>query len=111
MSRALALALALAALVPSAPRPAAAQDDWEVERDPFDKKVVARYKRILATNPGDRDALARLTRLYRKHRSIAALVAEYEKQVAASPGDAAALLVLGHLALGEGKRDEARGYY
>ncbi|HYU15367.1 MAG TPA: tetratricopeptide repeat protein, partial [Candidatus Acidoferrum sp.] len=104
----LILAATLAPLSP--PHPALAQD-WDVKRDPFDRQVVARYKGILAQNPGDKDALAKLRALYKRHRSIAQLVSEYEKELAAKPDDVSILLVLGHIQLGEGKQQEALGYY
>lgn len=110
--RRLLLAAALLLAAPAAlPEPALAQDDWSVERDPFDRRLIGRYKRILAKNPGDRGALGKLTRLYRRHRSVALLVSEYEKQLAAKPDDFSALVVLAHLHLGEGKRDEAIALY
>jgi tetratricopeptide (TPR) repeat protein len=92
------------------PRLAAAQD-WDVKRDPFDRQVVARYKRILAQSPGDRDALSKLRGLYKKHRSVGQLIGEYQKAVAARPNDFAALMVLGHLQLGESRQDEALATY
>ena len=111
--RALLCLLTLAAVVAplSAPRPALAQGDWDVKRDPFDKQVVARYKRILAQNPGDKDALAKLRGLYKRHRSVRLLISEYEKALAGKPDDATTLILLGHLYLGEGKQAEALGYY
>src|SRR5688572_13850682 len=107
--RALLCLLTLAAVVAplSAPRPALAQGDWDVKRDPFDRQVVARYKRILAQNPGDKDALAKLRGLYKRHRSVRLLISEYEKALAGKPGDATTLILLGHLYLGEGKQAEA----
>ena len=104
--------LALAAGAPAlAPRAARAQDDWSVKRNPFDRQVVARYKRILAKNPGDKDALNKLRGLYKRYRSVALLVSEYEKQLAKNPRDFSTLVVLGHLALDEGQRDKALTYY
>jgi HEAT repeat protein/tetratricopeptide (TPR) repeat protein len=108
--RAILLAVAVAAPI-LAPAPAAAQDDWAVSRDPFDPKVIGQYKAVLAKNPGDKDALARLTRLYKKHRTLALLVGEYEKAVERDPKNAAALIVLGHLALADGKAEAAAAHY
>ncbi|HKE15331.1 MAG TPA: HEAT repeat domain-containing protein [Kofleriaceae bacterium] len=111
--RALVCLLTLAATLTSlpAPRSALAQGDWDVKRDPFDRQVVARYKRILAQNPGDKDALGKLRGMYKRYRSVGLLISEYEKALAAKPGDFAILVVLGHLELGEGKQAEALGYY
>jgi tetratricopeptide (TPR) repeat protein/HEAT repeat protein len=107
MLAALVAALALGAVPPRA----AAQDDWDVKRDPFDKAVVAGYKRILARNPNDKQALDRLKGLYKRYRSIRQLIGEYEKELAKKPTDFAILVVLGHLELAEGKRDEALAHY
>ena len=52
----LALALGVAA-VTALPSAASAQGDWTVKRDPFDRRVIGRYKAILQKNPADRDAL------------------------------------------------------
>ena len=61
-------------------RPALAQPgDWGVTRDPFDKTVVARYKAILAKNPHDATALARLLEMYRRYKTVDLLKDEYQK--------------------------------
>ncbi|MEZ4360007.1 MAG: HEAT repeat domain-containing protein [Kofleriaceae bacterium] len=87
--------LALIAAAPMMPRGAAAQaDDWEVRRDPFDKSVIARYKAILAKQPHDAGALAKLLELYRRYRTVALLKGEYETALAKRPDDWAALVVL-----------------
>src|SRR5262245_50622195 len=104
---ALVAALGLGAGLPRA----GAQDDWDVKRDPFDKQVVAGYKRILARNPNDKQALDRLKGLYKRYRSIGQLIGEYEKELAKRPNDVALLVVLGHLELADGKRDEALAHY
>jgi tetratricopeptide (TPR) repeat protein/HEAT repeat protein len=108
--RALLCLLTLAATLAPLPRPAVAQD-WDVKRDPFDRKVAARYKRILAQNPGDKDALAKLRGMYKRYRSVKQLIGEYEKELAAKPKDFTTLVLLGHLQLGEGKQAEALAYY
>jgi tetratricopeptide (TPR) repeat protein len=104
------LAALLAAEVTAVP-PAAAQDDWDVRRDPFDKSLIARYKRILAKNPSDSGALSKLTRLYARYRSVAQLIKEYEAQLAKNPKSFSTLVVLGHLAAGQGNTDPALSYY
>src|SRR5690606_33713415 len=106
----MALAVALAAPPPGA-APLARAQDWDVKRDPFDRKVVARYKRLLAKNPGDRGALNKLRSLYRRHRSVGLLIQEYEKELAKRPRDFSVLVVLGHLQLAEGKQAEALAFY
>ena len=47
--------------IPGGDQVAAAQPagDWGVQRDPFDRTVIARYKAILASNPHDASALAK----------------------------------------------------
>ncbi len=92
-----ALAAAPAALV-TAPDAAHAQaGDWGVTRDPFDRTVNARYKAILARNPHDGNALARLREAYRRYRKVELLVEEYEAQLGKNPDDVAAMIVLGRL--------------
>jgi hypothetical protein len=71
----LACALALGPLVASA-QPGG---DWGVQRDPFDRAVVARYKAILAGNPHDASALAKVLELYRRYRTVDLLKEEYGK--------------------------------
>jgi tetratricopeptide (TPR) repeat protein len=107
----ISLAALAAALAVAAPTVARAQDDWDVKRDPFDKRVVGKYKAILARNPGDKSALDKLRGLYRKHRSVAQLISEYKKELAKRPDDFAVLVVLGHLYLGQSERDEALAHY
>jgi tetratricopeptide (TPR) repeat protein/HEAT repeat protein len=106
--RLLAASLAtLAVPAVTAPRSAWAQpgDDWDVVRDPFDKTVVARLKGLLARNPSDADALAKLLTLYRRYRSVELLRKEYADALAAKPTDFALLVVSGRLARSE--RDDA----
>jgi len=88
--RRIALLVSLAgALLAAVPAPAAAQagDDWEVKRDPFDAKVVARYKAILAKNPHDAGALAKLLSMYRRYRTVDKLEDEYKKALDKKPAD------------------------
>ena len=106
------LVLAASALAPlTVPGLAQAQGDWRVQRDPFDRRVVARYKQILARNPNDKAALGKLVRLYRRYRSVDQLVKEYEQALARKPDDFAAAVVLGRLALEQGDRDRALSFY
>jgi cellulose synthase operon protein C len=100
----LALALTGASLA-TPPRPAAAApaDDWEVHRDPFDKSVVARYKAILAKQPHDAGALAKLLELYRRYRTVELLKTEVQALLDKNADDWAALVVLAkiHRATGD----------
>src|SRR5213078_3753922 len=75
-------------------------------RDPFDKTVIARYKAILAKDPHDAPALAKLLEMYRRYRTVDLLKEEYGKVLEKSPGDWAALVVLGRLAHATG--DDAK---
>src|SRR5262245_25394359 len=92
----LALALALAA---GAAQPALAQQggDWGVTRDPFDKTVVARYKAILAKNPHDGTALAKLLDMYRRFKTVELLKDEYQKTIDKDQNNWASLVVMGRL--------------
>jgi tetratricopeptide (TPR) repeat protein len=96
----LASSLAADALAPAAAH--AQADDWSVTRDPFDKSVVARLKGILARNPNDGDALAKLLGMYRRYRSVQLLRDEYDAALAKKPGDWSTLVVRGRLALATG---------
>ena len=72
----LACALMLAPIAVASAQPA---DDWGVKRDPFDRTVIARYKAILARNPHDASALAKLLEMYRRYRTVDLLKEEYGK--------------------------------
>lgn len=80
--------------------------DWQVERDPFDDAVVARYKAVLARDPFDR-ALTTLIALYRKHRSVARL----ERELAATRESWATAIVLARLAEARHDKDRALALY
>jgi tetratricopeptide (TPR) repeat protein len=102
----------VAALVLATPAVAVAQgDDWGVTRDPFDKKVVAKLKGILARNPSDADALAKLLTMYRRYRTVAQLRDEYDAALAKKPDDWASLVVLGRIAKGQGDDGTALGLF
>jgi tetratricopeptide (TPR) repeat protein len=71
--------------------------DWGVKRDPFDKGTVARYKSILANNPHDGTALAKLLDMYRRFRTVDLLKEEYGKALEKDAGSWSALVVMGRL--------------
>src|SRR5512141_3253175 len=98
----LACALATAAPLVAAAQPA----DWGVTRDPFDKNVIARYKAILARNPHDASALAKLLEMYRRYRTVDLLKDEYQKQLDKKADDWSSLVVMGRLMHATG--DDAR---
>ena len=89
----LACALVTAVAAPALAQPA----DWGVKRDPFDKSVIARYKAILAKNPHDASALAKLLEMYRRYRTVDQLKEEYQKILDKNGSDWAALVVMGRL--------------
>ncbi|HEY5921851.1 MAG TPA: HEAT repeat domain-containing protein [Kofleriaceae bacterium] len=96
--RRLRLFLALALASASATTPALAQPgDWGVTRDPFDKTVVARYKAILAKNPHDGSALAKLLEMYRRYKTVDLLKDEYQKTLDKDANNWAVLVVMGRL--------------
>ncbi len=97
----LACALAIAPIGPALAQPG----DWGVQRDPFDKNVIARYKAILAKNPHDGSAIAKLLEMYRRYRTVDLLKDEYQKQLDKAEGWAA-LVVIGRLHRATG--DDAR---
>lgn len=86
--------------------PPAHADDWDVKRDPFDQKVIGRYKAVLQSNPHDGGALAKLLELYRRYRTVDLLKGEYQKILDKTPDDWAALVVMGRLQHATG--DDAR---
>jgi tetratricopeptide (TPR) repeat protein len=90
----LTLVVAATASASGLPATAAAQgaDDWSVVRDPFDKSVIARYKAILAKNPHDAGALAKLLEMYRRYRTVDLLRSEYRKLADANNANATAVL-------------------
>ncbi len=88
------LALLLGA---AAPLPAVAQDDWGVKRNPFDRRVVERWKAAAEKNPGDTAAVKKLWSLYRRHSSTEKLIGEYEAKVEKHPDRPRLALLLGHL--------------
>jgi cellulose synthase operon protein C len=71
--------------------------DWGATRDQFDKNVIARYKGILAKNPHDGSALAKLLEMYRRYRTVDLLKEEYQKELDKKADDWAPLVVLGRL--------------
>ncbi|MCA9676893.1 MAG: tetratricopeptide repeat protein, partial [Myxococcales bacterium] len=111
---ALLLSTQLATQLALPSRRAAAQaddDDWSVKRDPFDKAVIAKYKAILARDPHDAGALAKLLSLYRRYRTVELLESEYQKVLDKKPGDFATLVVLGHLRKTQGDQAGALARY
>ncbi|HVV81942.1 MAG TPA: HEAT repeat domain-containing protein [Kofleriaceae bacterium] len=100
--RGLAALVLAAALGPAAAAHAGPADDWSVTRDPFDKGVIARLEGLLARNPNDADALAKLLGMYRRYRTVDLLRQEYDAKLAKSPDDWSTLVVVGRLALAAG---------
>ncbi len=97
----------VAAVLALAPVAASAQPaDWGVTRDPFDKNVIARYKGILAKNPHDAQALAKLLEMYRRYRTVDLLKEDYQKLLDKKADDWASLVVMGRLQHATG--DDAR---
>jgi tetratricopeptide (TPR) repeat protein len=91
--------LLTSALLALAPLSVSAQPagDWGVQRDPFDKAVIGRYKAILARDPHDPSALAKLLELYRRYRTVDLLKEEYQKQLDKKADEWSALVVMGRL--------------
>lgn len=110
MPRALQAAVFLFALLSHA-APTWAKDDWDVQRNPFDPRVVHRYKAILEKNPDDAVALRKLVELYGRHSTTGKLFSEYEAKRQKAPGNPAFALILGHLHRQSGHLDKALPYY
>lgn len=104
------LALTVAAGGPLAPV-AHAQDDWSVQRDPFDPRLIARYKALIERSPDDQAALKKLISLYRRHASVAKLVDEYMARRKKEPDKAVFALLIGHIQRLEGDATAALAAY
>ncbi len=98
-------------MLPARAALAQADDDWSVTRDPFDKAVVGKLKGILARNPNDADALAKLLGLYRRYRTVQLLRDEYDAALVKKPTDWPTLVVLARLARATGDDPAALGFY
>jgi cellulose synthase operon protein C len=109
----LALLLAAVLTVPALAAPAEAacpkqDDDWEVGgKSKIDDCALDAYRKILAKNPFDGDALARLLR----HKKAAKLETEYDAKLAKSPNDYATLIVLARLRKMQGDEPGALAYF
>lgn len=109
LALALAAALSTGTLVASSAR--AQDDDWGVRQNPFDPRIVNRYKAILEKNPSDKAALKKLIDLYTRHSSLDKLVQEYEDKLAKKPDNFAYTMILGHLFRHRAEVAKAVGYY
>jgi HEAT repeat protein/tetratricopeptide (TPR) repeat protein len=89
----------------------AQDDDWEVKQNPFDPRIVNRYKALLEKNPNDAQALKRLIGLYSKYSTLDKLIAEYEAKHAKKPDSFAFAMILGHLHRHRQEVEKALGYY
>lgn len=69
-----------------------ARADWGPKRDPFDRGVIARYQAILAKDPYD-PALTQLAAIYRRYRTIDALIAEYDGKLVDDPNGTVLVIV------------------
>ena len=87
--------IAFAALAAASSRSHA--DDWAIQRNPFDPRLVARYKRLLESQPNSSYALDRIVRLYRTHSTAKRLLAEYEGKARAKPRSFALQVIVGRL--------------
>jgi tetratricopeptide (TPR) repeat protein/HEAT repeat protein len=108
-TRSLCIALALTSLFAMAPR--ARADDWGVRRSAFDPRIVSRYKALLNRRPNDGYAMRKLVSLYKRHRSLTALLNEYRALARARPKTYAFQVILGHLYRKVGKSDKAITHY
>ena len=89
----------------------AQDDDWSVKQNPFDPRIVNRYKALIEKNPNDAAALKKLVGLYAKYSTLDKLVAEYEGKLAKEPGNFAFAMILGHLARQRNDTTRAVAYY
>jgi cellulose synthase operon protein C len=85
------LGLVLLVTVPGVAR--AQDDDWGVKRNPFDRRVVDKWKRVLERDPEDAAAWKTLTDLYRRHSSLDKLAAELAAAEEKKPTYGTALLL------------------
>jgi tetratricopeptide (TPR) repeat protein len=87
----LRVVLAIAVLLAADAARAQKDDDWSVQKNPFDRRVVDRWKAIVLKDPWDAGALKKLTDLYRRYSTADKLIAELE------PTTWNRAVVLGHL--------------
>src|SRR5262249_35429939 len=71
-------------------------EDWGVKRNPFDARIVERWKAVVERDPNDAAAVKKLWELYVRYSKPDKLIAEYEAKLAAHESAKLALL-LGHL--------------
>jgi tetratricopeptide (TPR) repeat protein len=86
-------------------------DDWSVRRDPFDKRIVGRYKALLERRPNDGYALAKLVKLYSRYRTLGALIKEYQNKARRNPKRFSYQVIVGNLYRRSGQREKAIVYY
>jgi Flp pilus assembly protein TadD len=72
-------------------------DDWGVKRDPFDRRVVERWRAVAEKNPDDAAAVKKLWSLYARHSSTDKLIAEAAARAEKNPDKPKLALLLGHL--------------
>jgi tetratricopeptide (TPR) repeat protein len=89
----------------------AGADDWEIRRSDFDPRIITRYKGMLARSPNDGYALGKLISLYKKHKTLAALIGEYKAAAKGAPHSFALQVILGHLYRRSGSTELAVKHY
>ncbi len=87
----LRVVLAIAVVLGANAARAQEADDWAVTKNPFDKRVVDRWKGILLKDPWDAGALKKLVDLYKRYSSVDKLIHETE------PTSWNRAVILGHL--------------
>jgi tetratricopeptide (TPR) repeat protein len=92
-----AVGLGLVLTTAAADRAAAQSDDWSVKRNPFDRRVIARWKAVVEKDPGDAAALRRLWNLYARHSTTDKLIAEYEARLEKQPDRPKLAILVGNL--------------
>ncbi|MBW2733398.1 MAG: tetratricopeptide repeat protein [Deltaproteobacteria bacterium] len=86
-------------------------NDWTLKRSPFDARLVGRYKQLLERRPNDGYALAKLIKLYRRYRTVGALLKEYRAKANSRPKSFPLQVIAGHLHRRTGDTKRAIAYY
>lgn len=102
------LCCALTLTMLTAPRPAAAQDDWGVDESPERREeIIARYLSIVRARPERGAIFDRLLQELGGGSRFDRMLADFQEQSAADHSSLADALILGHLLMHAGRYDEA----
>ena len=91
--------------------PVARADDWQVSRSDFDPRIIGALKAELRRRPEDAALLKRLVGLYRKHKSLDALVQELREQAESERASGWDAFLVAHAERERGRLDDASRWF